>query len=235
MKPIVKIIILILSLNISILCQEISDSSYKYLSLDTTGIPVSFRLYPVEYNHTFSGYYIKFDIPNSSELSLSFSDLKGNMIDSFYYKSVEPGRYKFDYSFFWNKVSAGAYYYKVVAGNFNLSEKLPIIKEPSDSAYKYLSSGGKGIPDSCRLGQNYPNPFSPTTYFTFGVPKKTPVSISFYDINGDEIDSVFYKVLEPGKYRFDYGYLFIRLKSGVYFYKVVAGECSDIKKMILVK
>ena len=224
-----------MSINISILCQEKSDSTYKYLSLDTTGIPVSFRIYSFDYFHPFSGYYLKIDIPKSTDLSLSFSDIKGNLIDSFYYNSVEPGKYKFDYSFFWNKVNSGAYYYTVVAGKFNLSEKLPIIKDPSDSVYKYLSSSGSGIPDSCRLGQNYPNPFSPTTYFTFDVPKISPVSISFYDANGDKLDSVFYKTLEPGKYRFDYGYLAVHLPSGVYFYKIVAGDCSDVKKMILVR
>ncbi len=89
------------------------------------------------------------------------------------------------------------------------------------------------IPDKFILNQNYPNPFNPSTSITYGLPKKELVKISIYNINGEEVMAFKEGFKPPGTHKIVIdGY---NLPSGVYFYKINAGEFTDTKKMILIK
>ena len=83
------------------------------------------------------------------------------------------------------------------------------------------------------LSQNYPNPFNPTTNIDYYLLKQSNVKITVYDLVGKEITAVKYEKQDAGKHSmvFNAG----NLGSGVYFYKIEAGDFVDIKKMILVK
>lgn len=89
------------------------------------------------------------------------------------------------------------------------------------------------IPSKFILKQNYPNPFNPSTAIKFSIPVKLTVKLRVYDITGREVATLVNKELTSGAYEF----LFdgSQLSSGVYFYKLEAGEFIDTKKMILVK
>jgi photosystem II stability/assembly factor-like uncharacterized protein len=89
------------------------------------------------------------------------------------------------------------------------------------------------IPKTFKLFQNYPNPFNPSTMISFSLPKKSNVHITLYDIAGKEIEELFNGVKEAGNHeiRFDG----TNLSSGVYFYKLTAGDFSQTKKMMFVK
>lgn len=89
------------------------------------------------------------------------------------------------------------------------------------------------IPDKWNLYQNYPNPFNPTTKISFALVKSADVKLSVFDITGKQIS-----VMNLGKQ--DAGNHFVtfngeNISSGVYFYKLEAGEFKAIKSMILVK
>lgn len=83
------------------------------------------------------------------------------------------------------------------------------------------------------LKQNYPNPFNPSTLINFNIPQKSFVSIKIYDISGREIRSLVNSELNGGGYSFDFNAN--NLASGIYLYKLQAGEFTDIKKMMLIK
>lgn len=89
------------------------------------------------------------------------------------------------------------------------------------------------IPVNYSLGQNFPNPFNPTTVIHFEMPKDGYVTLKVYDIVGNEITTLVDGNHRAGKYNVDfYG---TNLSSGVYFYTLKAAGFTDTKKMILVK
>lgn len=89
------------------------------------------------------------------------------------------------------------------------------------------------IPVQYRLYNNYPNPFNPATKIKFDIPEQSFTKILIYDINGKEISMPVNEQLNPGSY--DAVFDASKLPSGVYFYKIISGSYTDVKKMILVK
>lgn len=83
------------------------------------------------------------------------------------------------------------------------------------------------------LSQNYPNPFNPVTKIDFSIPKNGLVTIKIYDILGKEVDVILNKEFVAGRYSVDFDGT--KLSSGVYFYKLISGNYTDTKKMILIK
>jgi hypothetical protein len=97
-------------------------------------------------------------------------------------------------------------------------------------------------PSSYSLSQNYPNPFNPNTKIRFeipsyGFPIKTfgndKVVLKIYDVLGKEIATLVNEALQPGSYEVTYDGS--NLASGIYFYRLTAGEYVTTKKMILLK
>lgn len=83
------------------------------------------------------------------------------------------------------------------------------------------------------LVQNYPNPFNPITKIKYSLPQRSSVSLKIYDILGKEISTLVNEVKEMGNYEavFDAA----NLSSGIYFYRIQAGNFIKTKKMILIK
>jgi len=92
----------------------------------------------------------------------------------------------------------------------------------NQSAYQY------------NLYQNYPNPFNPVTSIEFFLPKQSLVNLKVYDIVGKEIATLVNNDFrKEGLHRVNFDGS--NLSSGIYYYKIIAGEFTDIKKMMLVK
>ncbi|HAY33557.1 MAG TPA: T9SS type A sorting domain-containing protein [Ignavibacteria bacterium] len=88
-------------------------------------------------------------------------------------------------------------------------------------------------PESFALSQNYPNPFNPSTVISYSIPKFSYVSIKVYDISGKFISEIVNKFQSAGNYEASFSGE--DLSSGVYFYRIEAGELSQTKRMILLK
>jgi hypothetical protein len=89
------------------------------------------------------------------------------------------------------------------------------------------------MPKEFNLSQNYPNPFNPVTKINFAIPKSGFVTLKIYDILGREIKTLVNEVKQPGYYTVDFNGS--SLASGVYFYRIVAGNFINVKRMILIK
>jgi len=96
------------------------------------------------------------------------------------------------------------------------------------------------IPEKYELSQNYPNPFNSITNIKFQIPycnscegRNPIVIIKVFDLLGKEVRTLVNERKNSGTYRvsFDAG----GLSSGVYFYKMLSGDFSDVKRMILIK
>ena len=92
---------------------------------------------------------------------------------------------------------------------------------------------GTEIPNTYSLKQNYPNPFNPVTKISFDIPKKAFVTLKVYDILGKELAKLVNEDKSAGKYILDFNAS--SLSSGVYFYKLEAGDFSETKRMIVLK
>ncbi len=102
--------------------------------------------------------------------------------------------------------------------------------------FEYFSLNGDvtiGIPTKFDLSQNYPNPFNPTTKVNFDLPKDGMVSLKVYDMSGREVATMVNGFRTAGFYTIDFNAA--NLSSGVYFYRISAGEFSAVKKMTLIK
>lgn len=87
--------------------------------------------------------------------------------------------------------------------------------------------------NSYKLEQNFPNPFNPVTKINYSIPKSSKVTINIFDILGQRVASLVDERQDAGSYSVDFNAS--ELSSGVYYYKIDAGEFSSIKKMTLVK
>jgi hypothetical protein len=102
------------------------------------------------------------------------------------------------------------------------------------SYFTYI--GGIGtitVPNYYSLEQNYPNPFNPSTKIKYTIPRAGDVKITVYDILGKEVAVLVNEYKNPGIYSIDFNAS--ALSSGVYFYKIRAGDFTDTKKMLLIK
>lgn len=90
-----------------------------------------------------------------------------------------------------------------------------------------------GLPTHFRVAQNYPNPFNPSTKITYALPMQSNVILKVYDVLGREIATLVNEKKQAGEYRVEWnapGY-----SSGVYFYRIVAGDLVQTRKMILTR
>lgn len=91
-------------------------------------------------------------------------------------------------------------------------------------------------PDKFTLEQNYPNPFNPSTIITFHLAKASNVELKVYDIIGNEIATLVNEYRPAGVYKVPFSIdNNDGLSSGIYFYKITAGDFVQTRKMILIK
>ena len=89
------------------------------------------------------------------------------------------------------------------------------------------------VPDNYALHQNYPNPFNPITKIRFELPSAGVTTLKIFNILGKEVATLFNNKLSPGSYEYEWNAG--NLPSGVYFYKLIANDFTDVKKMLLLK
>ncbi len=110
----------------------------------------------------------------------------------------------------------------------------------SGIVYKTTTGGVIGIepisteiPKEYLLYQNYPNPFNPSTKIRFAVPKAAFVILSVFDMLGREVETLVNEELSPATYEVKWNVE--KYSSGIYFYRIAAGEFSQVKKMSVIK
>ncbi|NNG26514.1 MAG: T9SS type A sorting domain-containing protein [Ignavibacteriaceae bacterium] len=89
------------------------------------------------------------------------------------------------------------------------------------------------IPNEIELQQNYPNPFNPSTTINFSIPEASFVSLKVFNSLGQEIETLIAKELSAGNFKYSWDAK--NFTSGIYFYRLQAGDFIQTKKMILMK
>jgi fibronectin type III domain protein/flagellar hook capping protein FlgD len=108
----------------------------------------------------------------------------------------------------------------------------------SDIATGIDDGASDGLPQAFELHQNYPNPFNPTTTIEYVLPRQMHVSVNVYNTLGRRV-ALLVDAMQPAGYHRvewdasdDFG---VRVASGVYLYRIVAGEIVESRKMVLLK
>lgn len=93
------------------------------------------------------------------------------------------------------------------------------------------------IPSGFTLHQNYPNPFNPSTKIKFEIPKASLVRLTVYDILGRQVAELVNQNLNAGTFEYELSAAGggVELSSGIYFYKLEAGDFVETKRMVLIK
>ena len=89
------------------------------------------------------------------------------------------------------------------------------------------------LPLKFNLGQNYPNPFNPSTKIDYAIPQSSFVNLTVYDVLGREVTTLVNENNSAGNYQIVFNTE--NLPSGIYLYKLQAGNKTKAKKMILLK
>ncbi|NJD22613.1 MAG: T9SS type A sorting domain-containing protein [Melioribacter sp.] len=89
------------------------------------------------------------------------------------------------------------------------------------------------LPVDFQLMQNYPNPFNPTTTISFSIPQAEYATLKVYDVIGREVAALVNEFKDAGNYNFNFDAS--KLSSGIYLYRLQAGNFVDVKRMILMK
>ncbi len=90
-------------------------------------------------------------------------------------------------------------------------------------------------PNGYTLQQNYPNPFNPSTSIQYAISSTQFVTLKVYDLLGREVATLVKEEKTAGSYNVEFRMQNLELSSGIYFYKLQAGEFVESKKMILLK
>ena len=129
----------------------------------------------------------------------------------------------------------------------SLNSEFAVIGAPDDddngfnsgSAYIYgdfiagINENILKIPIEFRLEQNYPNPFNPVTKIEYSIAKTAKVEIIVFDILGREVAKLVNETKKAGNHEVNFDAS--KYSSGLYFYKINAGEYSHVKRMLLLK
>jgi len=97
----------------------------------------------------------------------------------------------------------------------------------------------KNLPDQHKLNlTNFPNPFNPETTIRFNLPQNSHITLEVYNLLGQKIMTLFEGDKAAGNYSLKWDGKDQKgnnVASGIYFYKLVAGDFNQIKKMVLTK
>jgi hypothetical protein len=154
----------------------------------------------------------------------SFVPGPGNFIGS------TPDTFSVDGDWSWET----GYWYKVAAVDIHGNESLFAIFGPD----MVTGDDPMPVPDATFLAQNFPNPFNPNTTITFGLKQQGHVCLRIYDAAGRLVASLLEESRPAGNYTAEWngrGESGNPLSSGVYFYRLTAGDFEETRKMILLR
>lgn len=134
------------------------------------------------------------------------------------------------------------------AGDFTLAANSPCLPANNDCGVQMgahpegceaTAAPEEGTPAAFSLAQNHPNPFNPETEIRFGLPSAAQVTLRIYDASGRRVASLLEKAPLPAGYHTatwrGRDSADRAVPSGVYFYRLDAGDFSETRKMILLK
>ena len=101
-----------------------------------------------------------------------------------------------------------------------------------------LGIDGASLPTVFALHNNYPNPFNPITNIHYDIPEVSEVTLEIYNVMGQRVRTLVQGTHEAGRYQIVWNAtndLGQGLSSGMYVYRIQAGDFVSVKKLVLMK
>ncbi|HZW39866.1 MAG TPA: YCF48-related protein [Ignavibacteriaceae bacterium] len=176
---------------------------------------------------------LEIEYPNVNNCCLYFTDFGSNQ--TYYAYSSDGGNNWVYEKSLLNTMINRLYYYNAQTGYMvgRQSTILSTVDVFNPSTISELSGKENSLITSFTLFQNYPNPFNPSTKIKYTVPKQGLVSIKVYDVLGKEVIQLVNEEKNVGEFEIEFDGS--KLSSGIYFYRIQAGEYMNTKKMVLMK
>ncbi|MEQ8525089.1 lamin tail domain-containing protein [Gracilimonas sp.] len=202
----------------------IAANGYLVLSNDTT----AFR--EIHSEATFVKGEVDFGLAGGSD-QVRIYNSSGSLIDTVEYDDESP----------WPTEPDGNGY-TLSLKNFDLDNTLAASWEASSEPGGTPGASNDGLinsieddelPKAFSLNQNYPNPFNPTTNISFNLTNAGKVTLSVYNMLGQEVQKLVNEPMNSGAHTITFDAK--QLPSGVYIYRLTSGKMSETKKMILLK
>lgn len=121
-------------------------------------------------------------------------------------------------------------YMYAIAGNYTT---MSIWRRPYSEVISNVGKLAGTMPTQYQLYQNYPNPFNPKTRIKFDILNSTDVTLDVFDAKGSIVKTLINTRLQPGTYETEFNAT--SLPSGIYFYRLRAGDFEKTNKMVLLK
>jgi endoglucanase len=132
-------------------------------------------------------------------------------------------------AFDWSEVN----HFEIVSEQASLSGKEVYFDDLRIDVQGPTSVTGDAVPVEFALHQNYPNPFNPSTTIQFELPKSNDVRLSVFDLLGRELSVLVNERRDAGVYEVKFGAP--ELSSGVYLYRLQAGDFVQSRKLLLLR
>ncbi len=126
--------------------------------------------------------------------------------------------------------------YRFVDGNLtsgNYSYRLKQVDFNGSFLYSNVVNVDVTAPVQFELSQNYPNPFNPSTTINFSIPQSSNVTLRVFNTLGQEVKTLVSQYMISGSHSITFDAT--DLNSGIYFYRLEAGQLAEVRKMTLIK
>ena len=157
----------------------------------------------------------------------------GNLLPGRIIKTTNSGSSWFIDTLFTNASGFTSLYFTNALTGYVVGSNGEIFKTTTGGNPMGIVPVSKDIPKEFSLSQNYPNPFNPTTTIKFSISKESFAKLSVFDILGNEVNVLVNQDLKAGEYKVSFDAT--NLASGVYFYKLSAGDFVSTKKLAVLK
>ena len=175
--------------------------------------------------------------PRDTDMYMELYDIEGNLLDD-----NDDGGFDWHSRIEYVAENAGPVYVLVRSQDFEGSTD----RDPSRAEYNLSITKNDGspvviptsnedleTPDSFELAQNYPNPFNPSTTISYSIPESVEVDLAVYNILGQRVATLVSTFQTAGSHQVTFDAT--NLASGMYLYRIVAGDHVSVKRMMLVK
>ncbi len=199
-------------------------------------------------NYDFTNMTMEQVTPTPVELTTFAAYVKNGFIELNWQTATEVNNYGFEIersqNNTWQKIA-----FIQGHGNSNSPKEYSFTDKPNGgSNFKYrlkqIDTDGKyeyspevevniNVPTDFSVKQNFPNPFNPTTKIEFAIPTDNHVQIKVFNVLGMELATLLNEHRQAGTHSVEFDAS--NLSSGIYFYKIVSGEYSEMRKMILLR
>ena len=186
-------------------------------------------------------------VGQSAIIALRYSTDGGVLLEGFYVDDLTPvvtfaqenilSSDITDNSYLISGRTDGQYYYAVRARDAQGQNSIYSNRRLARVFYQ-VAVDEAALPSGFVLGQNYPNPFNPSTVIEFSLPARSRAELSVYSITGAKVSTLISGTLEAGAHLVKFEGRDAdgnELAAGVYFYRLIVGDKTFSKKMVMLK